>query len=330
MTDISISSDEQEMTEDSLTICKARYKQNVVEIKKDDYSRLEYGEFLNDNLIEFTLYKLLEGTSKKANQRIHLFSTQFFTKLISEPKVKRSYSSRFTQAQAKHQNVKRWTNNINIFDTKKILLFPINEEHFHWYLIMVVVPNLAEADAYIAVMDSLGEKKPSAVEEIRSYLIEELKSRKITTVSQKAFAEMLTVYPKIPHQPDGSSCGLYLIQCVKMILSGMENLDLRSIFEDPSSWFESVNKQRFVISQQIKNNSEKPIKTYNLPDLQFLPTAAHDKAVKREEMKEKPINKDIKKAFFDYIANIKETKKDITLVRKYEVINSDSNNKIPN
>ena len=59
MTDISISSDEQEMTEDSLTICKARYKQNVVEIKKDDYSRLEYGEFLNDNLIEFTLYKLL-------------------------------------------------------------------------------------------------------------------------------------------------------------------------------------------------------------------------------------------------------------------------------
>ena len=176
MTDISISSDEQEVADDILTICKARYKQNVVEIKKDDYSRLEYGQYLNDNLIEFSLYKLLDGSTKKTNQRIHLFSTQFFTKLISEPKVKRPYSSRLTQAQAKHQNVKRWTNNINIFDTKKILLFPVNEEHFHWYLIMVVVPNLAEADAYIAVMDSIGGKKHLAVEEIRSYLMEELKS----------------------------------------------------------------------------------------------------------------------------------------------------------
>ena len=159
MTDISISSDEQGMVEDIHTICKARYKQIVVEIKKEDYSRLEYGKFLNDNLVEFSLFKLLEATTKETNQRIHLFSTQFFTKLISEPKVKRSYSSRLTQAQAKHENVKRWTKNINIFDTKKILLFPINEEHYHWYLIMVVVPNLTEADAYIAVMDSTGEKK---------------------------------------------------------------------------------------------------------------------------------------------------------------------------
>ena len=329
MTDISVSSDEQGMIEDTLTISKARYKQNVVKIKKDDYSRLEYGQFLNDNLIEFSVYKVLEGTSTKVNQKIHLFSTQFFTKLISAPKGTRSHSSRMTQSQAQHQNVKRWTKNVNIFDSKKILLFPINEEHFHWYLIMVVIPNLAEADAYITVMDSMGGKKDLAVEEIRSYLIEELKSKKITTISHKTFAEMTTVYPKIPHQPDGSSCGLYLIQCVKMIVSGMENMNLMSIFEDPSSWFESVNKQRFEISEQIKNNSEKNIEIYNLPDLQFFPTAAQDKAAKRERTKERPIpiNKDIKKAYFDYLATIKETEKDITLVRKYEFVSSDSPNK---
>ena len=33
-------------------------------------------------------------------------------------------------------------------------------------------------------------------------------------MSHKTFAEMRTVYAKIPLQPDGSSCGLYLIQCV--------------------------------------------------------------------------------------------------------------------
>lgn len=121
---------------------------------------------------------------------------------------------------------------MSTFFMAKILLFPINEEHFHWYLIMVITPDLAEADAYIAyiaVMDSMEDKK----EEIRSYLIEELKSKKIMNISRKTIAEMATVYPKIPHQPDGSSCGLYLIQSGKMIVLGLENMNLRSLFEDP-------------------------------------------------------------------------------------------------
>ena len=87
MTDISVSSDEQGMIEDTLTISKARYKQNVVKIKKDDYSRLEYGQFLNDNLIEFSVYKVLEGTSTKVNQKIHLFSTQFLPNLFLHQKA---------------------------------------------------------------------------------------------------------------------------------------------------------------------------------------------------------------------------------------------------
>lgn len=210
-------------------------------------------------MIEFALFKTLEAATSETNNKVELFSTQFFTKLVSAPAKYTHSRLKMTEAKRKHNNVYRWTKEINIFKHKKILLYPINEEDLHWYLIMVVIPDvLNDFNPYVAVLDSMGDRKDSAVEEIRNYLIEELKSKEITTISPKAFVEMKTVYPKIPRQPDGSSCGLYLIHFVKQIVKGLEEKSLSSIFMDTSTWFkaDTLNEMRFEISSLIKDTAE--------------------------------------------------------------------------
>ena len=110
---------------------------------------------MNDNVIEFALYDALETTSNEVFQKIELFSTQFYTRLISRSKLRGSCFDA-TESEINHINVCRWTKDINIFDGKKILLFPINEENFHWYLILVVPPDVSRGvTPYITVLDSM-------------------------------------------------------------------------------------------------------------------------------------------------------------------------------
>jgi len=67
-------------------ICCAQYKKNSVKLMESDFERLEYGKYLNDNLVEFGLYDIFHNTPEKISRTFHLFSTQFYTNLTSTKK----------------------------------------------------------------------------------------------------------------------------------------------------------------------------------------------------------------------------------------------------
>lgn len=263
-----------------------------------------------------------------------MFSTRFFLKLVSEDKWGTSCLN-LTKSERNHHNVHKWTKDVNIFEGKTVLLFPINEEDFHWYLIMVVMPSILHgSDPYIAVLDSLGGKKGWAVQQIKNYLAEELKAKNMRNIRGKTFLEMRTVYPPVPQQPDGSSCGLYLVYFARQIIKEMENHTLASsLVMDTSNWFQldALENMRLKLALLIKETAGDQGNHIQLPDLQFLATAAQDKAEKRKAnfyaANEKnnitpdnePVTKSstIKEAYLNYLASLKKTQKDITLVRKY-------------
>ena len=243
--------------------------------------------FLNDSLIEFTISNLLENTSVQTVQNIHMFSTRFYTKLTSVPAKITTNFKEMTEAQRNYENVRRWLKNITIFEGRKTLFFPINEEDFHWYLIVIFIPKVSDGfEPYAVVLDSLGGRKDKEVQKLKDFLLEEFASnnnKNTTGITLADIKEMEIIYPNILIQQDGSSCGLHLIYNVKKILNALGEKCLSTIFDDTSSWFnENVDGMRYEIAKLIKRASAKRGKIF-FPYLQFFPTAAEDKAIKRSD-----------------------------------------------
>ncbi|TQN73891.1 Ubiquitin-like-specific protease 2 [Colletotrichum shisoi] len=104
---------------------------NRASVYRDDISRLEEGEFLNDNLIGFYLRYLqanLERDNKALADRIYIMNTYFYPKL-TDVKAGRGIN---------YEGVKSWTTKIDLFSFDYIVV-PVNESA-HWYLAIVCNP----------------------------------------------------------------------------------------------------------------------------------------------------------------------------------------------
>ncbi|XP_050432431.1 uncharacterized protein LOC126840615 [Adelges cooleyi] len=103
-----------------------------------DFTGLSVDEYLNDALVDFYLnYWFMRHVSEKDRRRSYLFSTFFYTRLTTpiggNDKTK-------PKAQCRHDRVKKWTKNVNIFE-KDFIFVPINE-NYHWYMAVVCYPYL--------------------------------------------------------------------------------------------------------------------------------------------------------------------------------------------
>ena len=136
--------------------------------------------------------------------------------------------------------VKKWTKQTDIFE-KDLLLFPINK-NAHWYLIAVVSPQLMhledeERKPLIVVLDSLetyNSDIESAVMKIKSYLIDEFLGKKGVLISNEVDLDFLL--PSCPQQPDGSSCGVFLLYFASKLLSSKLDHYLLKENYDLSDW----------------------------------------------------------------------------------------------
>lgn len=100
---------------------------NRATVDQADIARLDEGEFLNDNLINFYICYLQTKLAKERPEllkRIHFFSTFFLEKLRS------------TKGQINYDGVKTWTARVDLF-TYDYVVVPVNE-NAHWYLAIVV------------------------------------------------------------------------------------------------------------------------------------------------------------------------------------------------
>ncbi|EFX02853.1 ulp1 protease family protein [Grosmannia clavigera kw1407] len=102
-------------------------------VDKDDVARLDEGEFLNDNVINFYL-QFLQNTLKRGEsnlaKRVYFHNTFFYEKL--KPKKGRAIS---------FDGVRRWTAKIDLFSYDYIVV-PVNEHSHWWVAIMSNVPKL--------------------------------------------------------------------------------------------------------------------------------------------------------------------------------------------
>ncbi|NXK30451.1 SENP7 protease, partial [Piprites chloris] len=112
-------------------------------VTREDLECLEYGEFLNDVIIDFYLkYLLLEKAPKRLADRTHIFSS-FFYKCLTRTEKNSEGDVKVSVAQRRHRRVRTWTRHINIF-SKDYIFVPVNEES-HWYIAVICFPWLEEA-----------------------------------------------------------------------------------------------------------------------------------------------------------------------------------------
>ncbi|NXU87530.1 SENP7 protease, partial [Xiphorhynchus elegans] len=112
-------------------------------VTREDLECLEYGEFLNDVIIDFYLkYLLLEKAPKHLADRTHIFSS-FFYKCLTRTEKSSEGDVKVSAAQRRHRRVRTWTRHINIFN-KDYIFVPVNEES-HWYIAVICFPWLEEA-----------------------------------------------------------------------------------------------------------------------------------------------------------------------------------------
>lgn len=107
----------------------------VVDFK--DLERLDDGQFLNDQLIDFYLLYLFDQ-AKVPRDKVYLFNTHFFTTLSRKVPGQRGLIN--------YQGVARWTAKEDIFGYDYIVV-PINQD-IHWYLAIICnVTNIARTPA---------------------------------------------------------------------------------------------------------------------------------------------------------------------------------------
>lgn len=105
-------------------------------VDKDDVARLDEGEFLNDNIINFYI-QFLQDTLKKSEpsiaKRVYFHNTFFYEKL--RPRKGREID---------FDGVKRWTAKVELFSYDYIVV-PVNENAHWWLAIICNVPKILAA-----------------------------------------------------------------------------------------------------------------------------------------------------------------------------------------
>ncbi|XP_065214276.1 uncharacterized protein LOC135841305 isoform X2 [Planococcus citri] len=120
-----------------------------ISINTEDYSCLAEDTYLNDVIIDFYLkYLYQEKLTEEDKQKTHIFSSFFYKRLTDKatPVPRMLQNSKpndvtISAAEIRHDRVKKWTKNIDIF-SKDYIVIPLNENQ-HWFLAIICFPGLA-------------------------------------------------------------------------------------------------------------------------------------------------------------------------------------------
>ncbi|KAJ3095978.1 hypothetical protein HDU97_006327 [Phlyctochytrium planicorne] len=199
-------------THEAIVLTYPAVGRNSVTLRDEDLERLEEGEFLNDNIIEFFLkYLSLYLCADKAED-FHIYSTFFFQQLRAKGSGKGDRNA------IAYEKVQRGTKDIDIFQ-KKYLLIPINE-NLHWYLAIVKDPcKLLEEKpephpAQLFIFDSLDRKHS----EVKVILTEYLRSEAQAKLGKPVKSSLENHYAKVRKQENHFDCGIHILHYAHTLL----------------------------------------------------------------------------------------------------------------
>ncbi|GAB1603476.1 sentrin-specific protease 1-like [Argonauta hians] len=155
-----------------------------IQLKRQDMATLSGLTWLNDAVINFYMCMLMERSNEPGYSKAYAFNTFFYPKLLS----------------SKYEGVRRWTRKVDIF-ANKYLIIPIHLE-MHWCLAVVNFQNKT-----ICYYDSIGGKNTQCLETIKNYLCEESLDKKNVAFDLTGWTT--TTVKNIPHQMNGSDCGMF-------------------------------------------------------------------------------------------------------------------------
>ncbi|KAJ7062998.1 hypothetical protein B0H15DRAFT_441973 [Mycena belliarum] len=228
-------------------------------VDPDTIGRLAPEMFLNDELVEFGLKVFmteLEQRDPLLAKQIHVFSSFFYLQYLKEGAAR----------------VETWTRHFHLFN-KKYLLFPIHESS-HWYLAIACHPGQtllpsdglkehestkptaktrfvpvptrpkktrvsqtealqpynASVQPCIWILDSLGAMHGEVVESLNEYLHGE----SIELATDRSFRAAAGIKIKVPIQPNGFDCGIYLLHSARIFLADPDRFYALAV-EDPQN-----------------------------------------------------------------------------------------------
>lgn len=244
-------------------------KNNKPEIDAESLRTLGPGKMVNDTIIEYYSNYLMSHTTQQNRNRIHLFSTFFYSKLVS--------TLRKNDQQIFDKTCIRWNKSVKVFD-REFLVIPICQR-LHWLLVIVCFANrcpdyddpiLLEAKRSddrkfdhpcILIFDSLGYRyMDSFTLPIRRFLNkrwrhERPKEEPRDFKSRNIFKEHVAV---VPRQRNGYDCGIHLLctfekflmQPVDIVCKVRNGNDLRI------QWFFDTSKKRAEIKRLIESRND--------------------------------------------------------------------------
>ncbi|CAI4915270.1 BAD_HP_G0005840.mRNA.1.CDS.1 [Saccharomyces cerevisiae] len=224
-------------------------------ITNQDFKCLFNKDWVNDSILDFFTKFYIESSIEKSiikREQVHLMSSFFYTKLISNPA---DYYS----------NVKKWVNNTDLF-SKKYVVIPINIS-YHWFSCIITNldaildfhQNKDKNDAInsdeisinnplvnILTFDSLRQTHSREIDPIKEFLISYALD-KYSIQLDKTQIKMKTC--PVPQQPNMSDCGVHVI------------LNIRKFFENPVEtidvWKNSKIKSKHFTAKMINKYFDK-------------------------------------------------------------------------
>lgn len=187
----------------------------AITLNTADLMRLQQGEFLNDQVIDFYLKYLI---ITRPEERVHVFNSHFYKRGSQKP-----------------QDVLRWTKGVEIFK-KQFLLVPVHD-HAHWLIAVVCFPGgdiegqppvpqefgssqdqmaMAFEDVRILFFDSLSTSTTTAARRIRQFLDEIWKKEHPET--PRSFSAVSAVSVDVPQQDNSWDCGVFVMQYAEEFL----------------------------------------------------------------------------------------------------------------
>lgn len=97
-------------------------------VEKDDIEKLDDGEYLNDNLINFGMNWMMESANQDIRNHVFITNSYFYHKL-SHIREKPGFN---------YRDIARWHKGVDIFKIDYIIV-PVNE-NTHWYLAIICNP----------------------------------------------------------------------------------------------------------------------------------------------------------------------------------------------
>ncbi|KAB5563319.1 hypothetical protein GE09DRAFT_778571 [Coniochaeta sp. 2T2.1] len=123
-------------------------------VEKDDISRLDEGQCLNDNIIGFFMkYLQLQAEKQRPEtaKKVYFHNTFFYSKLKPENSRNIDYNG-----------VKGWTSKVDLFSYDYIVV-PVNQ-HFHWWV--AIICNPGKLDPAVAEQAAASPSSADEVEEV--------------------------------------------------------------------------------------------------------------------------------------------------------------------